>query len=187
MYSSETGVWSSMISIDVDYYVDPRPTLIIGNALYFSFQYGVSLLKYDLRGHELSMIDSPCVMGSVAMELDDGELGFVAVLDHCIYMWSWQADANNGIGRWEQHMVRELEALLPRSDKQRPEVIGLIEGTYTIFISDEAGVFTLDIKSRKVKKVGKRENYYRILPYMSFCTPRYLSAFFKNIYMRCIC
>jgi hypothetical protein len=84
-------------------------------------------------------------------------------------------------------MVMELEALLPRSDKQRPEVVGLIEGTYTISISDEAGVFTLDIKSRKVKKVGKRENYYRILPYMSFCTPRYLSAFLKNIYMRCIC
>jgi hypothetical protein len=49
----------------------------------------------------------------------------------------------------------------------------LVEGTYTIFISGSAGVFTLDLKSRKVKKVvGESAAYYFvILPYKSFYTP----------------
>lgn len=32
-------------------------------------------------------------------------------------------------------------------------------------------LFTLDLKSRKVKKVGKRGHYEAILPYASFYTP----------------
>jgi hypothetical protein len=67
------------------------------------------MVKYDLIRHELSVISSPGVRGAVAMELDDGALGFVAMLDRCIYRWSWQADANNGIGKWAEHMVMQLE------------------------------------------------------------------------------
>lgn len=112
---------------------------------------------------------------AVAMELDDGGLGFVAALDSCMYMWSWQADANNGIGSWAQHMVLtelELETLLPRGNPWCwHEVTGWVEGTHTIFISIDTGVFTLDLKSKKVKKVGKMPAYYRIIPYMTFYTP----------------
>ncbi|CAD6221440.1 unnamed protein product [Miscanthus lutarioriparius] len=116
MYSSETREWSTLISIDVNHYVELKPTLLIGNALHFSLEDGVGMPKYDLGRHELSVISSPGGRRVVAMELDDGGLGFVAALDNCIYMWSWQADSNNGNGRWAQHTVfkfKELEILLP--------------------------------------------------------------------------
>jgi hypothetical protein len=79
-------------------------------------------------------------------------------------------------------MVMELETVLPRGNPHFPhEVIGLVEGTDTIFINVSAGLFTLDLKSRKLKKIGKREDCYWIKPYMSFYTPGIsLCAFFKK-------
>ena len=87
MYSSETKEWSALISIDVNHCLDARPTRLIRNALYLSLDYGKTMLKYDLIRHELSVISSsPRVTGAIAMELDDGGLGFVAMLDRCIYI-----------------------------------------------------------------------------------------------------
>jgi len=76
----------------------------------------------------------------------------------------------------------ELETVLPRGNPHFPhEVIGLVEGTDTIFINVSAGLFTLDLKSRKLKKIGKREDCFWIKPYMSFYTPGIsLCAFFKK-------
>lgn len=129
------------------------------------------MVKYDLIRHELSVISSPGVRGAVAMELDDGALGFVAVLDRCIYRWSWQADANNGIGKWAEHMVMQLDTLLTKGNPNFfYRVVGFVEGTDTIFISAYAGLFTLDLKSKKVKKIGRKGDYYRVIPYMSFYT-----------------
>jgi hypothetical protein len=171
MYSSETREWSALISIDVNRCLDARPTRLIRNALYFSHDYGVGMVKYDLIRHELSVISSPGVRGAVAMELDDGALGFVAMLDRCIYRWSWQADANNGIGKWAEHMVMQLDTLLTKGNPNFfYRVVGFVEGTDTIFISAYAGLFTLDLKSKKVKKIGRKGDYYRVIPYMSFYT-----------------
>ncbi|CAL5077102.1 unnamed protein product [Urochloa decumbens] len=115
MYSSKTGVWSAPIDIDVDYYIESKPSLLIKDALYFTLEHGISILKYDLGKQVLTEIEPPRVFGSIAMEVEDGALGFVCVgeLDNCIYKWLWQPTAS-GTGRWAQHMVMELETLLPR-------------------------------------------------------------------------
>ncbi|KAF8713964.1 hypothetical protein HU200_027951 [Digitaria exilis] len=181
IYSSETGVWGPSVSIDTGFnQVDGKRSLLIGDALYFSLGYGVSILKYDLGRHELSEIKPLPVFGPVIfMEVEDGALGFVSELNNCIYMWVRQADAN-GTRRWEEHMVMELETVLPRPATQTTyEVVGFVEGTDTIFISgSHVGVFMLDLKSRKVKKVGESGAYFFILPYMSFYTPGIKLCFF---------
>jgi len=71
-------------------------------------------------------------------------------------------------------MVTELETLLPRpAPRTRHELITPVEGMDTIFIrgAGTAGVFTLDLKSRKVKKVGEKADNHVILPYTSYYTP----------------
>ncbi|KAF8731323.1 hypothetical protein HU200_016377 [Digitaria exilis] len=170
VYSSETGVWGASVSTAAGDDVESKPSLLIGDALYFTLQNGV--LKYDLGRHELSEIEPPGVCGSIFMEVEDGVLGFVAESDNCIYKWLWQADAN-GTGRWEKHMVMELETVLPRPARCTSyEVIALVEGTDAIFVSGSVvGVFTLDLKSKKVNWVGKCAPYYVILPYRSFYPP----------------
>uniref|UniRef100_K4A1T3 F-box domain-containing protein n=1 Tax=Setaria italica TaxID=4555 RepID=K4A1T3_SETIT len=124
MYSSETRGWSAIATadfsastmVDLHSYIETKPSILIGNALYFSVELGKAILKYDLAGQGLSVIDAPEVSKQmrILMAVEDGGLGFAAI---------------------------------------------------------EAGVFTIEIKSEKIKKVGKRGGCYAVLPYMSFCAP----------------
>lgn len=72
-------------------------------------------------------------------------------------------------------MVMELETLLPRYIPCKTyEVVGIAEGTNTILINISTGIFTLDIKSKKVRKIGEREDdrmFDPIFPYVRFYTP----------------
>ncbi|CAL4903472.1 unnamed protein product [Urochloa decumbens] len=184
VYSSETGAWSARTSRTKKNYheVWPRePSLLIGDALYFPLAcYPMRILKYDLSAHRLSVITI-----QVDHEFDravpidiDGRLGIVEYHRNCIYTWSRQADVN-GVQGWARHNVAELETSIPtrrRSPyRDHPdEVIRFAEGTDTVLFSlhnyIDWGVFTLDLKSRQVRKVSDRWDC-EILPYVSFCTP----------------
>ncbi|XP_039793086.1 uncharacterized protein LOC120659091 [Panicum virgatum] len=178
-YSSETGVWRPSVSIVIPnfnhYIAGKQPCPLIGDALYFTLRYGLSILRYDLGGHRLSVIElPPRVFGRIVMKVEDGVMGLVAMSNNCIYKWLWQVNANGGTGGWEKNMVMELKTLLPwPARRTRHQLIAHVEGTDTIFIrgARRAGVFTLDLKSRKVKKVGEEVDNYPILPYTSFYTP----------------
>ncbi|PUZ42785.1 hypothetical protein GQ55_9G609700 [Panicum hallii var. hallii] len=163
-YSSETRAWGATTSVHVDDLFEDRTSLLADAALHFTLKGGRSILKYDLSGHRLSVIGTPGdFAGMFMMEAEDGGLGFVAVLDGCIYLWT-QQHQEAGTTRWAQHRAIELGRMLPR-------LIGFAEGTNAVFINRYEGVFVLDLKSRKVRMVGERGNYRNILPYMSFYTP----------------
>jgi hypothetical protein len=63
-YSSDTGAWSAPTSrcIISQYIEDRRPSLLIGDTLYFIGAYGeeYNILKYDLDKHELSVMICLC-------------------------------------------------------------------------------------------------------------------------------
>ncbi|KAL6647141.1 hypothetical protein ACP70R_014578 [Stipagrostis hirtigluma subsp. patula] len=189
VYSSETGEWSASTTVDlsasdnVDFhtYVEMRPAHLIGNALYFMLELGKSILKYDLGEGGLSVIDAPLVeemglitTGGFVMTAEDGGLELAAVEEDSLYIWSWQ-EGDEGNAAWMLRRVIDLKTLHPIQNLLvSPEVIGHAEGTYTIFLSTDAGIFTFDLKSGKVRKVGEREAYYTVLPYMSFCAPEFM-------------
>ncbi|XP_039780924.1 uncharacterized protein LOC120648263 [Panicum virgatum] len=178
-YSSETRAWGATTSVHVDNFFEDRVSLLAGGALHFALEGGRSILKYDLSRHRLSVIGTPGdFAGMVMMEAEDGGLGFVAVLNGCIYIWTQQQQEVGTTIRWAQHRTIELETVLPRRYRsQSGEVIGFAEATNAVFINRHEGVFVLDLNSRKVRKVGERGDYRNILPYMSFYTPsgRYFS------------
>ncbi|KAK3124324.1 hypothetical protein QOZ80_7BG0585010 [Eleusine coracana subsp. coracana] len=125
LYSSETCEWSNRSYINIHPYnlEVQRPSLLIGDALYFPLEYGFSVLKYDLNTHALSIVDSPPVFGAVVTTAEDGGLGFISMLGDSIYTWSLLcATAEIGI-EWEkaQQFVMELGTLLP-SDPYRPRL-----------------------------------------------------------------
>jgi hypothetical protein len=179
MYSSVTRDWSAIATadfsastmVDLDTYIEAKPSILIGNVLYFTLELGKAILKYDLAAQGLSVIDSPEVsehMG-IVMSVDDGGLGFAAIEGADLHLWSWLTGNSSG---WTLNRVIQLQSLLPaRAKATLSELIGFAEGTDTVFIETEAGVFTLEIKSEKIKKVGERGGYYTVLPYMSFCFP----------------
>ncbi|CAM0146809.1 unnamed protein product [Urochloa decumbens] len=180
VYSSQAGAWSAQTS-SIDYYVAARePSLLIGDALYFAVC-STAILKYDLSRHGLSLIETPRTSyKSVPIDIDGG-LGLVEPYRNWIYTWSQQDDGANGVGGWLQHNVVKLETLIPTRRRviwppyNSDDVIRFVEGTDTVLFSlnnycIDQGVFTLDLKSRKVRKVA--ETWHRhILPYTCFYTP----------------
>ena len=63
-------------------------------------------------------------------------------------------------------------------------MVGFAEGVGVIFITTGVGLFMMELKSGRVKKIGKPRRNISILPYMSFYTPGivialvYILAFF---------
>lgn len=112
-------------------------------------------------------------MPSVAM-MEDGGLGFASVEDTRLYLWAWQEAGAHVSSGWKQWRVIELTKLLPNPDKLPLQlcVVGFTEGTGTIFLSNDCvGIYTIQIKSGRVTKVGKKELYCSVMPYTGFCLP----------------
>jgi hypothetical protein len=185
VYTSETGVFSEPTSIQFNCYIEARPSVLSGDALYFSLDQGRRILKFDLVGHGLSVIDAPDVYRQpegIVVSSEDGGLGFVGVKDDSMYQWSLQVGCD-GVSGWVQGRVIKLKTLLPilqLSDSF--DVIGFVEGTDSIFISTDVGVFIITIKLGQVRKVGERGCYYAIAPYTSFYTSGIVLLFMFNLY-----
>ncbi|KAK3121796.1 hypothetical protein QOZ80_8BG0661060 [Eleusine coracana subsp. coracana] len=172
-YTSETGAFSEPSTIQLGCYIETRPSVLSGDALYFSLDQGKRILKYDLVGRSLSVIDGPQAYKQpegIAVTSEDGSLGLVGVKDDSMYLWSWQV-GSDGVSGWVQNKVIKLKTLLPIlhvSDSFN--VIGFAEGTNTILMSTDVGVFTIVLKSGQARKVGEQGSYYAVAPYTSFYT-----------------
>jgi hypothetical protein len=185
MYSSETRAWGAPSSVDVGVRngLNDRPNLLAQGALYFTLVRGggskSAVIKYDLRGHSLSVIDTPAgsfTQHMVMIKSEDGGLGFISVSDGCMYLWKRQQGGANGTAAgWVRHKFAQMKTLIPPElggYRSKPrDVIGFEESTGTIFINRTSGVFAVDLKTRQVRMVGEGRPYPAILPYMSFYTP----------------
>ncbi|KAF8775526.1 hypothetical protein HU200_004510 [Digitaria exilis] len=169
VYSSETGACTSSPSIQFDAYIEERPSLLARDALYFTLQQGRRILKYDLVGQGLQVIDAPDMFDGLAY----GNL----------HLWSWQAGPY-GVAEWVQGRVIKLSTLLPTTGPLISlGVIGFLEGgTYTIFVSTDVGIFAVMPKSEQMKKVCEGGFHHAIAPYMSFYTPGTGGVLIFNLY-----
>ncbi|XP_062188335.1 uncharacterized protein LOC133891624 [Phragmites australis] len=182
-FLSETGAWSTpttvdlsaSTTVDVDSFIDTRPSILNGDALYFTLERGKSILKYDLGERDLSVIDAPvCEQTGIIMTAEDGGLGFAGTEGNSLHLWSWLAGDDSVVG-WVLCRVIKLETLLPiHNPYVPPQAIGFAEGTDTIFLDTDVAVFTLELKSGKTR-VWETGGYYSfdfvVIPFMSFCTP----------------
>ncbi|CAO1948877.1 unnamed protein product [Urochloa humidicola] len=193
-YSSETGAWSVPVSLDDSCecyaqhmrdalaeghyyipYVQPRRGAVIGDEVYFTLRWGNEIIKYNLRDDSLSMINPPShtAYEIALMVMDDSSLGFACIECCSLYLWSMKVNSK-GAAEWVQRRVIKLETIIPSVDpghEASVAVVGSAEGVGVIFISTDAGLFTVDLKSEQVRKVDEPEVYFSVLPYMSFYTP----------------
>ncbi|CAN6180943.1 unnamed protein product, partial [Urochloa humidicola] len=96
-------------------------------------------------------------------------LGLATTHGSKLYMWSRNDGPQLDAG-WTQNRVIELETLLP-SYATSPDVVGFAEGIGVIFVRADDVLFTIDLKTCKVKKVCQGKGIHSIVPYMSFYTP----------------
>ncbi|KAL6647700.1 hypothetical protein ACP70R_015137 [Stipagrostis hirtigluma subsp. patula] len=179
VYSSESGAWSEAISAQHpgDYLDMAMPVALVGNALYFLLLKGTTILRCDLATRELSVIHLPHRFPygphAVLMTMEDGKLGVAAVdSSRTLCLWSMEVDAK---GDTECALIKviELETLLPACALSvRPCVLAFADSTGVVFLGTSDGIFTMDLKSRRVTNVSKdREFLCGVFPYMSFYTP----------------
>ncbi|KAF8731287.1 hypothetical protein HU200_016341 [Digitaria exilis] len=183
VYSSETGAWSTPVSLDNgrDFYVRARRAALVGDEIYFSISRDTGIVKYDWGKNSLSVLKPPPpsnYCGWLAlMKMVDGSLGFAGVKDSNLYLWSRKVNSV-GAAEWVLCRVIELEAVMPMANPgDKALVVGFAEGVGAIFISTGVGLFMIELKSGRVRKVDEPGVYFSVLPYMNFYTPGIVLTF----------
>ncbi|CAM0871477.1 unnamed protein product [Alopecurus aequalis] len=149
VYSSETCKWSDMISIE--------------NAVGIEMC-GCSALVGNKEGEVLPY--------AILEGVEDGMLLFANVVKTTLHLWSLEAAAgSNGALAVARYRVIQLEPLLPACALVGVLlVIGFAEGVGVIFLSTEAGLYTIELISGRSKKVHVDISLGQVVPYMSFYT-----------------
>ncbi|XP_044947692.1 uncharacterized protein LOC123397061 [Hordeum vulgare subsp. vulgare] len=177
-YSSETCQWSDKISLQspglqID---NEGHTAVVGNKVYVPSYDCDSVVEYNIREQQLSVIKVPEILGQGYLDLigaEDGMLLFASVLKPRLYLWSMEAGPR-GAAAWARRRVVELEPLLPHRallDMSDSDVwaAGFAEGVSVIFLRTPAGLYTIELNSGRVNKVGE-SRIEKVMPYTSFCT-----------------
>jgi hypothetical protein len=105
LFSSENGAWSVLTSALIDYIyqlppdysttscitIDNVPAALLGNELYFIGDFGNEILRCDLVGENLAVVDpldvETCYDGVVVMPEENGRLGFAFVKANSLHLW----------------------------------------------------------------------------------------------------
>ncbi|XP_062187630.1 uncharacterized protein LOC133890978 [Phragmites australis] len=175
-YSSETAAWSDTINVeDSDVFVDlMKPATLVGNTLYFTTMYSEErILEFDLDRRQLSSINPPVARldSNVLMPAEGGGLGFARMHGSRLCLWAREAGPNGTVA-WALRRFIEFNTLGRASLSFRPpDVVGYAEGLDAILLRSGAGVFAIELRSRRIRKVSDCVNMQTAIPYMSFYTP----------------
>ncbi|KAF7050404.1 hypothetical protein CFC21_058779, partial [Triticum aestivum] len=143
VYSSETRQWTDVTSVEHEHYI-------------------------HYTGHSAVVGDKAITL----MGAEDGMPLFASVVKPRLLLWSLEAGPG-GAARWTRHRVIELKSLLPTTvllDNSGVTPVGFAEGVGVIFLSTKAGLYTIELSSRRSKKVHGRQSMEKAIPYMSFYT-----------------
>jgi hypothetical protein len=175
-YSSDAAAWSEATSaLGTGDFIDPlMRSALVGNALYFGLVQKDKALRYDLESREVAWVRLPPTCHTFELRVltttEDGELGMVTAYGDKVYIW-WRKAGPPDAG-WRQDRVIELEGLLPMDVVlASPGVVGFAEGIGVIFVTANNVLFTIDLKTCRVKKVCEGRGIRAVVPYMSFDTP----------------
>uniref|UniRef100_A0A453MIG4 Uncharacterized protein n=1 Tax=Aegilops tauschii subsp. strangulata TaxID=200361 RepID=A0A453MIG4_AEGTS len=78
-----------------------------------------------------------------------------------LYSWRWRMTA------WDLHMSKGN--LLPiQNPKEDLELLGTVEGSDTVFVTTDMGIYEINLNSLRWKKLWKTDKFCALIPYMSF-------------------
>ncbi|XP_051205856.1 uncharacterized protein [Lolium perenne] len=174
VYSSDVCAWSPLTSCEHPEFplevVGTAPKALVGNALYFSCEPSTIILQYNLTTQELATVTRPQMYDwlhdkYILIAMEDGVLGCASLQKSRLDLWSGEA-SNDGSLTWALRRVVEIESeLLSYSTT----VINFADAAGVFFASSQCGVFTIELKSGRVKKVSGNRDH--VIPYTSFYTP----------------
>ena len=132
-------------------------------------------MEYNIGQQKLSVSDPPYeeeeddLPYALLVGVEDGMLLFANVQENRLYLWSMQA-CPNGAEEWARRWVINVGPVLPPRALFSMSVVGFAEGVRVIFLSTEAGLYTIELDSGLSKKVHEEKYVEKVMPYMSFYT-----------------
>lgn len=185
-YSSDIGIWHSVVSSPSPSEVDSRPSVLVGNVLYWPLKLKY-ILAFQLDTCRLYHIECPPDTHGIyrrnvhIMKAEDGGLGLAALTEFNLRLWARESDAE-GVTGWVLRRTIQLDAFPPLKVPSlaltanhltvRPPVriLGLVEDDDSVFIWTKNGVFAVQLKSMQCKKIFEANVSASIFPYIAFYT-----------------
>ncbi|GJN24382.1 hypothetical protein PR202_gb12120 [Eleusine coracana subsp. coracana] len=182
IYSSETRAPTRVPHYE--YVQSEQRAALVGDEAYFMLSTRNRILKLHLGEHHLSTFEPPslddeglirdycALMGSE----ESGSLllaSIVKVSSSSLYMWSKKVRPVHHEG-WVRCRRIQLESIIvpiDNSASRLPIVIGFVEGVGDVIITTKSGIFVLEVKSERVRKVFEGVSLGAFLPFTSFYTP----------------
>ncbi|CAM0903914.1 unnamed protein product [Alopecurus aequalis] len=174
VYSSQARAWGPVTSCEHPGFplevITSWPKALVGNSLYFLCTSGTIILRYNLFSQELSVITWPSMYQwehdyHVLMRMEDGVLGCASLQESRLELWAMEFGTDGGV-KWVLRRVVELENWLPSPSSY---VINFADGVGVFFVRTDIGIFTVELKSGRVKKISRRND--QVIPYIRFYTP----------------
>uniref|UniRef100_A0ACD5UZZ1 Uncharacterized protein n=1 Tax=Avena sativa TaxID=4498 RepID=A0ACD5UZZ1_AVESA len=180
VYSSETGIWSDIISTaNRPMYDLMRPCTLVGNAVYWTFDGDEEgILEFDFGRQSLANIEMPPGLEYYrnlslrVLQADDGCIGLAILSYYRFEIWERKI-SSDGIAEWVLQKSVKLNMILGLGPMGGGDnlILGYDEDDHAIYIRTEIGVCVIQLESMKFKNLGK-DNFTTIayLPYRSFYT-----------------
>uniref|UniRef100_A0A453MY58 F-box protein AT5G49610-like beta-propeller domain-containing protein n=2 Tax=Aegilops tauschii subsp. strangulata TaxID=200361 RepID=A0A453MY58_AEGTS len=184
VYSSDTGVWSNLVSTllpanDPDVltmvYHD-MCSVMVGNSLYW-FLIGnfCGILEFNLDRQSLSVIHVPVdvdvnTCSITVIRAEGGGLGFLFLSDYCVQAWKWKTDCD-GVASWVLERTVALDKLLSMNSEegsQSPRILGFAEDNNVVLLWTFIGVFKVQFESLQFKKLLESYRFYCWFHYYPF-------------------
>ncbi|CAM0903915.1 unnamed protein product [Alopecurus aequalis] len=176
VYSSEARAWNPVTSCEHPgsflEVIPGWPKALVGNALYFSCAPSTIILRYDFFIQEISIITWPSMYKwehceHILMKTEDNVLGCASLQESRLELWSMESGTDGAV-KWVLSRVVALHNWLP-SRFSFFYMTRVAEGVGVFFVQTNLGMFTVELKSGRVKKISNSQN--QVIPYMSFYTP----------------
>ncbi|KAF7088104.1 hypothetical protein CFC21_091250 [Triticum aestivum] len=197
VYSSETGVWSNLVSTSTSLPLmdttDPfsgwcfngisfEPAVLVRNSLYWLLGAGsVGILEFDLERQSLAVIGLPVCVGAGSetgsndrfsiTQAEDGGLGFLSLSGFNAQLWK-RKTKYDGIASWVMEKIIELDKLLkipmdPNRNEHVIKVIGFAENNNAVFLYTKIGIVAFHLESLQFKKLPGSRSVAYYYPFES--------------------
>jgi hypothetical protein len=178
VYSSETGIWSNLISTEPRCKILGKPAVLVGNCLYWLCM-GDDIVGFDLGEHSLTVIRGPPVTNDILyknrqiIQAEHGAVGYATLSYLRFNMWQRKFN-DHGVATWVPWKTIEMRSILelpPQTEEMMALLLGYDDDTDAIFLSAGGNNYMVQLNSMQSRKLYETTNTYRCHPFKSFYTP----------------
>nr|CDM85922.1 unnamed protein product [Triticum aestivum] len=171
LYSSETGIWGNINSLELESHILPLEGAgtLIGNSLCWLLRVlpHYAILEFDLDTQSLAVAELPALEGDQELRIipaEDGRLGFIHVSQFHAQLWKRKPDSD-GLAVWVLDRAIEFEELRSTYKGDSITLVGFAEESNAVLALTVSGVFMVYLQSVEFKKISNVRSNFTYYPF----------------------